>query len=461
MTLRAESRLDGSSRTTPIGYTTGIGALIAVGLLSALVSLLYLTGSLFMLEVYDRVLPSRSLPTLAGLGVLVLGLYVFQGFFDIIRGRLLVRIAIALDGVLRRKTYEAIVRAPLVGRIQGDGLQPLRDLDQVRAFLSSNGPAALFDLPWVPLYIGLCFAFHFWIGITALAGALLLIVLTITTDVLTRSPTRSAAQAASQSAALANASQQNAEVLRAMGMVRDMADAWEEACDGHVRGQHRIADITSGLGALTKVVRLALQSGVLTVGAYLVILGEATGGIMIASSILLSRALAPVELAIGNWKGFVAARQSWARLRCFLARFPDNTTSVTLPAPHTQPRRGEDQRRGAGMQSAAGSGNEFQRFGRRSPGGGRSVRFWKVIARPRSRRSLAAVERQRQAGRRLARTMGAGSAWRPYRLPATGCGTVSGHNRSEHCSLFNGRELGFGDRCRSRSWSPRTRLFNA
>lgn len=132
MTLRAEPRRDGPPRTTPVGYTTGIGALIAVGLLSALVSLLiliYLTGSLFMLEVYDRVLPSRSLPTLAGLGVLVLGLYVFQGFFDIIRGPLLVRIAIALDGVLRRKTYEAIVRAPLVGRIQGDGLQPLRDLD--------------------------------------------------------------------------------------------------------------------------------------------------------------------------------------------------------------------------------------------------------------------------------------------------------------------------------------------
>lgn len=117
-----------------------------------------------------------------------------------------------------------------------------------------------------------------------------------------------------------------------MGMVRDMADAWEEACDGHVRGQHRIADITSGLGALTKVMRLALQSGVLAVGAYLVILGEATGEIMIASSILLSRALAPIELAIG--KSFVAARQSWARLRCFLARFPDNTPSITLPAPH-------------------------------------------------------------------------------------------------------------------------------
>lgn len=307
-----------------------------VALLSGLVSVLYLTGSLFMLEVYDRVLPSRSVPTLIGLAVLVVALYSFQGLFDLLRGRLLVRAATAFDTTLRRPTYEAVVGAPLIARSEGDGLQPLRDLDQVRSFLSSSGPGAMFDLPWVPLYIALCFAFHFWIGITAVAGAALLIALTLVTDLLTRAPSRSSAQAASKSIALANAGQHNAEALRAMGMVSHMADHWEEVSGRHVEAQRRIADIAGGFGAITKFVRLTLQSGVLALGAYLVILGEATGGIMIASSILLSRALAPIELAIGNWKGFVGARQSWGRLRRFLDRVPTRTASITLPAPRNK-----------------------------------------------------------------------------------------------------------------------------
>lgn len=307
--------------------------LFGVGLLSGLVSILYLTGSLFMLEVYDRVLPSHSIPTLVALGVLVLGLYAFQGLFDFLRSRLLVRIAIAVDGTLRRKTYEAVVNAPLALGLKRDGLQPLRDLDQIRAFLSGLGPAALFDLPWVPFYVVLCFVFHFWIGVTALAGAALLALLTIMTEFFTRRPTRLSAQAATQSIALANACQQNAEVLRAMGMVGNMAESWEQNCGVHVQQQRRIADISGGFGSVTKVLRFALQSAVLGIGAYLVILGEATGGIMIASSILLARALAPIELAIGHWKGFVAARQSWTRLRALLARLPGKALSINLPAP--------------------------------------------------------------------------------------------------------------------------------
>ena len=308
-------------------------AVAGIALLSGLISMLYLTGSLFMLEVYDRVLPSRSVPTLVGLGALVLALYAFQGFFDLIRGRLLVRAAIALDGSLRRPIFEAVLAEPLLARTSGDGLQPLRDLDQVRAFLSSPGPAALFDLPWVPIYIALCFAFHFWIGMAALGGAFVLMGLTAMTDLLTRGPTRASARAATVSIGWANAGRQNAEVLRAMGMTSDVASVWERASREHVSTQRRIADVTGGFGSATKVIRLALQSGVLGIGAYLVIRGEATGGIMIASSILLARALAPVEIAVGNWKGFVAARQSWSRLRTCLARVPQQTASVALRAP--------------------------------------------------------------------------------------------------------------------------------
>jgi PrtD family type I secretion system ABC transporter len=310
-----------------------VAALVGIACLSALVSVLYLTGSLYMLEVYDRVLPSRSIPTLVGLSVIVAGLYAFQGFFDLMRSRLLVRLAGAVDMSLRRKTYEAVVQAPLGPASRSEGLQPLRDLDQIRTFLSSTGPAALFDLPWVPIYVLLCFAFHFWIGVVASIGAVLLLALTLTTELLSRRPTLRSASAAAAAMDLAEAAQRNAEVLRAMGMVPQMADVWEQRRDDHGYNYARVADVAGGLGAITKVVRLGLQSSVLATGALLVIQGEATGGIMIASSILLARALAPVELAIANWKGFVAARQSWSRLRIFLLRSPQKRPSIRLPPP--------------------------------------------------------------------------------------------------------------------------------
>jgi ATP-binding cassette subfamily C protein len=309
------------------------GALLGVGLLSALVNALYLTGSLFMLEVYDRVLPSRSVPTLLGLAAIVLVLYAFQGLFDVLRNRLLVRVGASVDRAFGRRTYDAVVQAPLVASRQGDGLQPLRDLDQVRMFLSSPGPAALFDLPWIPLYLLLCFAFHPWIGVAVLCGAVLLVVITLVTDLLTRQPSRTVAAAAGQRNALAEAGRRNAEVLRAMGMTARTGEIWAEASERHLVAQRRVSDVTGGLGAIAKVLRLTLQSVVLGIGAYLVIEGEATGGIMIASSILVGRALAPVELAVANWKGLVAARQGWGRLMAFLASFTTPQPSVALPSP--------------------------------------------------------------------------------------------------------------------------------
>jgi PrtD family type I secretion system ABC transporter len=308
-------------------------ALVGIAFLSALVSVLYLAGSLYMLEVYDRVLPSRSIPTLIGLSAIVAGLYIFQGFFDLMRSRLLVRLAAAVDLALRRKVYEAVVQAPLGRASRGEGLQPLRDLDQIRSFLSSPGPAALFDLPWVPIYVLLCFAFHFWIGMVASIGAVLLLALTLATELLSQRPTQRSASAAAAAMDLAAATLRNAEVLRALGMVPRMADVWEQRRDAHGGNYARVADVAGGLGAITKVIRLGLQSGVLATGAWLVVQGEATGGIMIASSILLARALAPVELAIANWKGFVAARQSWTRLRAFLLRSPQKHPTVMLPPP--------------------------------------------------------------------------------------------------------------------------------
>ncbi len=160
--------------------------------MSGLVNVLYLTGSFFMLEVYDRVIPARSIPTLVGLGALALTLYLFQGAIEAIRSRVLARVGCALDERISGRVFDVVVRAPLKGGSAGDGLLPMRDLDQVRGFLSGLGPTALFDLPWMPIYLGVCFLFHPLIGLAALVGAVVLAGLTLATDLLTRVPQREA-----------------------------------------------------------------------------------------------------------------------------------------------------------------------------------------------------------------------------------------------------------------------------
>jgi PrtD family type I secretion system ABC transporter len=308
-------------------------AFVAVSGLSGLLNILTLAGSFFMLLVYDRVLPSRSLPTLVGLVLLVGTIYIFQALLEFIRSRILVEIGAALDTSLSRRTYEIILQMRLKTRAAGDGLQPIRDLDQVRGFMSGPGPTALFDLPWIFLYLGICFMFHWLIGVTALAGAAVLIGLTFLTEHLTREPAKNATRLAGQRSQMIASSVQNAEVLHAMGMGERMQLSWAEASADYIRGQKRAADLAGGLGAFTRVFRMFLQSGVLAVGAYLVVEQKATGGIIIASSILTSRSLAPVELAIANWKGFVAARQAWGRLNQLLEKFPAQPAPTSLPPP--------------------------------------------------------------------------------------------------------------------------------
>src|SRR3954447_21637529 len=308
------------------------GAFIGVGAMSCMINLLYLTGSIFMLEVYDRVLPSRSIPTLVGLAILAGGLYIAQGSLDLIRGRILGRIGTALDESLNARVFDTIVRLPLVVG-GGEGLQPLRDLDNVRAFLGSQGPSAFFDLPWLPLYLAICFAFHVLIGVTALTGALILVSLTLVTEYMTREPAKAALGLASRRSDLAAASRRNAEVLVAMGMAGRLTQRWNEVNEKYLSGHQRASDVAGGLGAIAKVMRMLLQSAVLAVGAYLVIHQEATGGIIIAGSILSARALAPVDLAIAHWKGFVAARQSWHRLSKLLQQIPAAGEQTLLQSP--------------------------------------------------------------------------------------------------------------------------------
>jgi ATP-binding cassette subfamily C protein len=308
-------------------------AFAGIGLFSGMINILALTGSFFMLEVYDRVLPSRSVPTLAGLAVLAAILFSFQGILELIRGRLLVRVGAALDEALSGRVYDSIVRLPLKTGGRNDGLQSLKDLDNIRSFLSGLGPTALFDLPWMPLYLGICFVFHFWIGMTALCGALILIGLTVVTELRTRGPIKTATSLGMSRNGFAETSRRNAEVVAAMGMGDRLGRRWSETNRKYMASQQQASDEASGLGAVVKVLRLMLQSAVLGVGAYLVIRQEATAGVIIAGSILSARALAPVDLAIANWKGFVAARQSWARLNHLLALIPAREAPMPLPRP--------------------------------------------------------------------------------------------------------------------------------
>jgi ATP-binding cassette subfamily C protein len=309
------------------------GAFIGVGLMSCIINLLYLTGSIFMLEIYDRVLPSRSVATLVGLVIIAAGLYFAQGVLDLIRGRILGRIGTALDEALNARVFQTVVRLPLLIGGRNDGLQPLRDLDNVRSFLGSQGPGAFFDLPWLPFYLAICFAFHFLIGVTALVGAVILVALTLITEYLTREPAREVTTLAVRRNDLAVASRRNAEVLVAMGMAGRLTRRWSEANEKYLSGNQTASDVAGGLGAVAKVMRMMLQSAVLGVGAYLVIHQEATAGIIIAGSILSARALAPVDIAILHWKNFVAARQSWHRLNRLLEQMPEQPTPTLLQNP--------------------------------------------------------------------------------------------------------------------------------
>ena len=305
-------------------------AFIGVGVMSCMINLLYLTGSIFMLEIYDRVIPSRSVPTLIGLVVLAGGLYVAQGGLDLIRGRILGRIGTALDEAINARVFETIVRLPLMVGNRNEGLQPLRDLDNVRSFLGSQGPGAFFDLPWLPFYLAICFAFHWLLGLTALVGAIILVILTLITEILSRQPARDAMTLAARRNDLAAASRRNSEVLVAMGMAGRLTTRWSEANESYLASNQHASDVAGGLGAMAKVLRMMLQSAVLAVGAYLVIHQEASGGIIIAGSILSARALAPVDLAIAHWRGFVAARQSWHRLNKLLEQIPAQNAQTLL-----------------------------------------------------------------------------------------------------------------------------------
>jgi PrtD family type I secretion system ABC transporter len=308
--------------------------MVGIAVFSGVINLLMLAGSLYMLQVYDRVIPSRNIATLAGLSLMVLLAYLMQGYFDALRSRMLCRVGTLFDVGLQDSIHTALATLPLRGAKPLTMQQPLRDLDQVRAFMSSMGPTAFLDMPWIPIFLIALFLFHPVIGLTALLGMVGIVAMTLATDRLSRGAAKAATDLSAQRQVLADATQRNAEVIRALGMMDRFGLRWARTNERYLRENIRATDVSANLGSGAKVLRYILQSGMLGIGAFLVVSDKASGGVMIASSIMMGRALAPVEVALGSWKQLIAARQGIARLRdiCKLTARPA-APPVMLPRP--------------------------------------------------------------------------------------------------------------------------------
>src|SRR5262249_54408090 len=304
---------------------------------SGVINLLTLSGSLYMLQVYDRVIPSRNVATLVGLSLIVLLAYLMQGYFDALRTRMLSRIATLFDAGLQEPIHVALATLPLRGVKPLLAQQPLRDLEQIRTFLSGVGPTAFLDMPWIPFFLLALFIFHPAIGVAAFTGAVAIVAMAFATERQSRSAAQIAMESSAQRQGLADATRRNAEAIRALGMTRRLTARWSQANERFLQENVRATDVYANLGAGAKVLRYALQSAILGTGAYLVVIGQASGGVMIASSIMMGRALAPIEVALGTWKQLAAAGQGIARLREILASIAGSAVpSVMLPRPQRE-----------------------------------------------------------------------------------------------------------------------------
>lgn len=308
--------------------------MVGIAAFSGVVNVLMLSGSLYMLQVYDRVIPSRNIATLLGLSLMVLFAYLMQGYFDALRSRMLCRVATLFDAGLQENIHTALATLPLRGAKPMLMQQPLRDLDHIRGFMSGMGPTAFLDMPWIPIFLAALFLFHPLIGFTALAGTVAIVGMTLLSERLSRGATKTAMDLSAQRQVLADATQRNAEVIRALGMLDRLTARWSRANERYLQENIRASDVATNLGSGAKVLRYVLQSGMLGLGAYLVVVDKASGGVMIASSIMMGRALAPVEVALGSWKQLLSARQGIKRLReiCKATALPA-APPVELPRP--------------------------------------------------------------------------------------------------------------------------------
>ena len=411
------------------------GIVLFLFLISGMINVLALTGSLYMMQIYDRALTSGSIPTLLVLSSLVIGLYLFQGCFDVIRSQVLVRVGARLDRKVAPLAHRVAIDMPRFGFSTSEALERGRDVDTVRGFLGSQGPAALFDLPWMPIYLVFIYFLHPMLGALTFAGAFVLTVLTVVSEIMTKRLSVSTRKAAMARNTIADSNARNAEVLKAMGFAGRAVRRFNEANGEHLELQTKANDITGTFAAVSRVLRMLLQSAVLGLGAYLTIKGELTAGAIIACSVASARALAPVDLAIGNWKSFVAARMAYQRLRDTVVALAAADQPMKLPVPSKRLTRGEDHGRGAGFRADHPERRRLRTRGRPGARHHRTQRRRKDHDGARADRHLAGAARQRPARRRGSHPMARGRDRAAYRLSAAGSQPDGCDDRREHLPL--------------------------
>jgi PrtD family type I secretion system ABC transporter len=303
-----------------------------VAIFSFFANLLMLTGPLYMLQVYDRVLGSRSEETLVALTMLVAFLYGMMGLLNYVRGRIMTRVGMQFQARLDRRVFEAAVRKSSLLPNDNSAIAT-RDLETVQRFLTSPVFMAFFDLPWTPVFLFGITLFHPWLGILAISGGAILIFIAILNQLLLRKPVAGGNQASVKADTISGQICNNAEMIQSMGMLGAAFNRWQISRSSALHGQLNSADVSGMFNSITKAFRLFLQSAMLGLGAYLVLQNELTPGAMIAGSILLGRGLAPIELMIGQWVTVENSRKSWANLANLLSAMPLIPERTPLPRP--------------------------------------------------------------------------------------------------------------------------------
>ncbi|WP_340620961.1 type I secretion system permease/ATPase [Xenorhabdus siamensis] len=303
-----------------------------IGLFTAFINLLMLVPSIYMLQIYDRVLPSGNEMTLLMLTLITLGMYAIIGGLEYIRSMVVIRVGSQFDMCLNQRVYTASYESNLKNGSTDAG-QMLNDLSTIRQFLTGSALFAFFDAPWFPVYLGVIFLFSPYLGLLALIGALILIALAVLNQWLSQSPLAEANQLSLRSANLASTNLRNAEVIEALGMLPTLRRRWFGLHERFLNFQRIASERAVSITAITKTVRMALQSLILGLGGWLAIEGNITPGMMIAGSILMGRALSPIEQLIQAWKSWSSARLSWQRLDKLLQAQPKRESGMTLPVP--------------------------------------------------------------------------------------------------------------------------------
>ncbi|WP_417551906.1 type I secretion system permease/ATPase [Marinomonas fungiae] len=308
---------------------------IAAGFFSLFINILMLTAPFYMLQVYDRVVASRSLETLLFLTLIMIFLFGVLGVLEWVRSRILVRVSNQIDQFLSHRVYTAMFKAGVKVPNKRTA-QPLSDLTSIRQFMTGNGLFAFFDAPWLPLYIGLMFLFHPAYGWFAIGAAVILLAIAVANEQLTKKMLTEANGENIKAQNLASSNLRNAEVLHAMGMLPGIMGRWSKQHKTFLQKQTVASDRAGIFANMSKVLRMIFQSAILGLGAYYVVIGEMSSGMMIAGSILLGRALAPLDLLINSWSGFNNARSARTRLQELLAAFPEEERNMSLPKPEGQ-----------------------------------------------------------------------------------------------------------------------------